>query len=94
MYKALSLPKFESQFKKLHTKEQEVVRGEIKKVLTDPAIGEMKRGPLAGIQVHKFKIHHQLYLLAYEMDSKAKAVYLLAIASHENFYKALQRYTR
>ncbi|MEK6544811.1 MAG: type II toxin-antitoxin system RelE/ParE family toxin [Elusimicrobiota bacterium] len=94
MYKAFSLPKFESQLKKLHAKEQFVVGAEIKRILADPTIGEMKRGPLKGIHVHKFKVHHQLYLLAYEMDAKSRSVYLYALASHENFYKALERYVR
>jgi mRNA interferase RelE/StbE len=92
VFSARDLPKFRSQFKKLHPKEQDVVRREIKSILADPMIGEPKKGPLAGVRVHKFKIHHQLYLLAYEPDAKQKAVFLYALASHEKFYEALERY--
>lgn len=92
MFSARDLPKFRGQFKKFYPKEQEAVRQEIKKILADPLIGESKKGPLAGVRVHKFKIHHQLYLLAYEADAKAKIVYLYALATHENFYGALERY--
>ena len=92
MYSAKALPKFRIQFKKFYPKEQEIIKQEIKKVLEDPAVGEVKRDPLAQVQVHKFKIHHQLYLLAYEADAKSKVVYLYALATHEKFYEALKRY--
>ncbi|MBI4668124.1 MAG: type II toxin-antitoxin system RelE/ParE family toxin [Elusimicrobia bacterium] len=93
-YSAKAAPKFNSQFKKFYPKEQETIKHEIKKILEDPAAGELKKGPLAEIRVHKFKIHHQLHLLAYETDVNTKTVYLYALATHENFYKALERYLR
>lgn len=92
MYKAQALPKFQGQFKKFYPKEQDLIQEEIKKILSNPSIGEKKKGPLTNVQVHKFKIHHQLYLLAYEVDAKTKTIYLYAIATHENFYEALRRY--
>ncbi|MBI4056884.1 MAG: type II toxin-antitoxin system RelE/ParE family toxin [Elusimicrobia bacterium] len=92
MYQPQALPKFEKQFKKFHAKEQESIRQEIKKIALDPHLGEPKRGPLSGVRVHKFKIHNQIYLLAYEPDPKAKTIYLYALATHEGFYEALQRY--
>lgn len=92
MFSAQDLPKFRSQFKKFFPKEREAITREIKKILADPFLGEPKKGPLAGVRVHKFKIHHQLFLLAYEADSKAKVVYLYALATHEKFYEALERY--
>ncbi len=91
-FQAQTLPKFSRQFKKFYSKEQDLIRQEIKKVLSDPGIGERKKGALANVQVHKFKVRNQLYLLAYEVDIKSKIVYLYAIATHENFYEALQRY--
>lgn len=94
MSKAQALPKFQGQFKKFYPKEQEIIRSEIKKILSDPFVGDIKKGPLAGIRVHKFKIRHQLYLLAYESDPKANIIYLYALATHENFYEALRRYVR
>lgn len=92
MFSARDLPKFRSQFKKLYPKEQESVRLEIRKILADPLVGEPKKGPLAGVRVHKFKIRHQLYLLAYEADPKARIIYLYALATHEKFYEAIKRY--
>jgi mRNA-degrading endonuclease RelE of RelBE toxin-antitoxin system len=92
MHNIHALPRFEKQFKKFHPKEQVLIREEIKKIKADPLIGERKQGALSSISVHKFTIHHQLYLLAYEMDDKAKLITLYALATHENFYTALQRY--
>mgnify|MGYP001579228973 CR=1 FL=1 len=91
-YGLKSLPKFERQFKKFYPKEKEIIREEINKIKSDPTIGELKKGALANIRVHKFKVHHQLCLLAYEQDIKWKIVYLYAIGSHENFYNVLKRY--
>jgi mRNA-degrading endonuclease RelE of RelBE toxin-antitoxin system len=92
-YQLKSLPKFEKQFKKLHPKEQTRLREELAELKTDPTLGERKKGVLSSIRVHKFKIHHQLYLLAYEAVEKEKVIYLYAVATHENFYEALERST-
>ena len=89
-----ALPKFEKQFKKFFPKDQGVIRAELKKIQADPSVGERKKGVLTHVWVHKFKVHRQLYLLAYEPVEKERVVYLYAIATHENFYEALQRYIR
>ena len=87
-----ALPKFERQYKKFYPKEQSVIKEEFRKITVNPLLGEQKKGALSYIRVHKFKIHHQLYLLAYEYNSKEATVYLYAIATHENFYATLQKY--
>ena len=92
MVRFKALPKFEKQFKKFHAKEQNAVCNDLKRILADPALGELKKGALAGVRVHKFKIHNQLYLVAYEPALKEKTIYLYALGTHENFYKALERY--
>lgn len=92
MYQLKSLPKFERRYKKFYPKQQKIVRRELLKAKTNPTIGELKKGSLSNIRVHKFKLHHQLYLLAYEQDNKNKIVYLYAIGTHEKFYEALKRY--
>lgn len=92
MFRFKALPKFEKQFKKFYAKEQSAVRTELKRILADPALGELKKGALTGGSVHKFKVHNQLYLVAYEPVIKEKTIYLYAIGTHENFYKALERY--
>ncbi|MBU0952166.1 MAG: type II toxin-antitoxin system RelE/ParE family toxin [Elusimicrobia bacterium] len=94
MYQLKSLPKFDKQFKKFYSKEQDLIRTEIKKIKDDPDIGDLKKGVLANIRVHKFKIHAQLYLLAYELEVKTKTIYLYAIDTHENYYSTLSRYMK
>jgi len=94
VYQLQVLPKFERQFKRFYPKEKESIRREIRKIAINPNLGEPKKGPLAGVRVHKFKLRHQLYLLAYELDDKTKIAYLYALATHEGFYKALEQYLR
>jgi hypothetical protein len=43
-------------------------------------------------RVHQFRLAGQLYLMAYLVDERDKAVTLLALGGHENFYRGLKRY--
>ena len=89
-----ALPKFERQYKKFYPREKTLIREEIKKIELNPLLGELKKGALSNVRVHKFKIRHQFYLLAYEYNSKEKTIYLYAIATHENFYDILRKYLK
>ena len=86
----LQSPLFSRQKKKLHKNQIKVLDLEIKKIIKNPTIGEQKKGDLKGIYVHKFKTGSQLFLLAYEWDSKTRC--LIAINTHEGFYKDLKQY--
>lgn len=57
---------FKQSYKKLHKNQLLLVNENIKFIINNPEIGELKIGDLAGIRVHKFKIVTQLYLLAYQ----------------------------
>ena len=46
------------------------------------------------VWVCKFKVSHQLCLLAYRVVEEKKEIYLYAVATHENFYKELQKYLK
>ena len=59
--------------------------------MADTSLGEMKLGDLAGVQVYKFKMANQLTLLAYHVDDDIVTLTLLALGSHENFYRDLKR---
>lgn len=90
----LVTPTFAKAVKKLHAKDKTAVDKAVKAVAHDPAIGEEKKGDLAGIFVHKFKINKQEILLAYQLHpSKFQpvSVLLLSLGSHENFYTELKR---
>lgn len=93
-YSFQSLPRFEKEFKKFFPKQQETIRKELKEIQKNPLIGDRKKGALSSVWVHKFKIHHQLYLIAYRIAEEKKEIFLYAIATHENFYKGLQDYLR
>ena len=82
-------PAFKRTYKKLHTNQREAVHTAIRAVVTDPGIGEEKKGDLAGVFVHKFDCVSQQFLLAYQWDETRRV--LLAVGPHENFYRDLKR---
>ena len=46
---------------------------------------------ISGVRVHKFKVGDKQYLLAYTHEKKSGSITLLALGSHENFYRDLSR---
>lgn len=83
------MPSFKKAYKKLHEDQQLYVDDAIRAIVKNPAMGEEKKGDLAGVFVYKFKIHTQLFLLAYEWDPLERM--LLALGMHENFYRDLKK---
>lgn len=82
---------FTKQTKKLHKNQKIDLDEAIKKIIKDPSIGEMKKGDLNGVQVYKFKMVKQLTLLAYDFNAHKQQLILLALGSHENFYRDLKK---
>jgi hypothetical protein len=92
----LVTPTFARAIKKLHVKDKLIVDTAVKAIAVDPSNGEEKKGDLAGILVHKFKINKQEVLLAYTLHPDKRSpvsVLLLSLGSHENFYAELKRLT-
>lgn len=85
---------FKQTYKKLHKNQLEAVNDNIKLIMNDPEIGELKTGDLAGIRIHKFKLHTHLYLLAYDYAEAMNLLYLLSIGEHENFYDKLKKHLK
>ena len=81
---------FKRKYKKLHGAEQQIVKDAITKISEQLDIGVMKKGDLAGIRVYKFKANNQEILLAYSVLDTQELI-LLALGSHENFYRDLKR---
>ncbi|MGL5814507.1 MAG: type II toxin-antitoxin system RelE/ParE family toxin [Aeromonas sp.] len=81
---------FTRQLNKLPTKDLKVVEDEIERVINNPEIGELKKGDLSYLRVHKFKLNGQLVLLGYAWKDAELQLYLLSIGPHENFYDALK----
>jgi mRNA-degrading endonuclease RelE of RelBE toxin-antitoxin system len=94
MLAVLVTPTFVRAIKKLHAKDKLAVDKAVKAIASNAAIGDEKKGDLAGTFVYKFKINKQEVLLAYRLapDKFApESVQLLNIGSHENFYTELKR---
>lgn len=85
-------PLFARQKNRLHPKEITALDQIVQTLLENPQIGEEKRGDLAGVYVHKFKVKAKLFLLAYEFDDFE--ILLIALGPHENFYRDLKRYMK
>lgn len=81
---------FKRAAKKLHKNQIKLLEKAIEEIKINPLIGELKTGNLADVRVYKFRILHQLILLAYLFDEHAKEITLLAFAPHENFYENLK----
>ncbi len=85
---------FKQAYKKLHKNQLGIVNENIKIIMADPDVGELKVGDLAGVRVHKFKFQTQLYLLAYEYTETIDLLYLMSIGAHENFYEKLKKHLK
>lgn len=82
---------FRRRVKKLHPAEKKALDDAVKAVIANPAIGELKKGDLAGVRVYKYKHNTQQNLLAYRVVEDELILTLLALGSHENFYRDLKQ---
>lgn len=83
---------FRRAYKRLHPNQKADVDdavAAIPAIVADPALGETKKGDLAGIFVHMFQCVGQPFLLAYEYDPATRL--LLLVGTHENFYREIKR---
>ena len=85
----LQMPAFKRAYKKLHDSEQALVDQAVSLIVSNPSVGEEKKGDLAGVYVVKVPVNRQQMLLAYEWDPATRI--LLLLGSHENFYRTLKR---
>ena len=85
-------PTFRKAVKKLHANQKKDLDKAVKVISETPSIGDEKTGDLTGVRVYKFKMSKQLMLLAYFIEQDTITLTLLALGSHENFYKRLKRY--
>jgi mRNA-degrading endonuclease YafQ of YafQ-DinJ toxin-antitoxin module len=80
---------FARTYKKLHLQQKKDVDTAVEVIVSNPLVGDAKRGDLSGVYVYKFKSETQLLLLAYEFDPQTR--HLLLLGTHENFYRDLKR---
>ena len=89
--KVIQTNRFEKAYKKLHKNQLADANKVIQEIITDPEIGVQKKGDLANVRVHKFKMVEQLTLIAYIYEDEKIILTFVAIDSHENFYRDLKR---
>lgn len=81
---------FKKAVKKLHANQKACLDDAVRILLADPLLGIEKIGDLANIRVYKFRMLDQLTLLAYQYNKQDLSIILLALGSHENFYRNLK----
>lgn len=91
--RVLQTPTFKKAVKKLKPNQKKDLDLAVKDLMADPSIGEQKKGNLAFLRVHKFKMNKQLTLLGYSFDDGALVLELMALGSHENFYRDIKLQT-
>ena len=92
--KVVQTGSFSRKIKKLHQTDKTAVDRAIRKIMANTGIGAMKKGALSGVRVHKFKVADKQYLLAYRHEKQPARIVLLALGSHENFYRDLSKLQR
>lgn len=83
-------PTFGRALKKLNKNQHADLNKAIQAIANDPFIGTPKKGDLCGIYVYKFSMVRQQALIAYQYDQNIPCIVLLALGSHENFYRDLK----
>jgi len=81
---------FKRMVKKLPKQQKYILDQEIKKLLEDPLLGELKKGDLDFLRVHKFKLSNQEVLLGYMYQEDELILTLLKFGAHENFYRDIK----
>lgn len=88
--RVLQTPSFAKAVKKLHKNQKVDLDKAVKAVIDNPFIGERKKGDLSFLRVHKFKMVKQLTLLGYSYQDGSVTLELIALGSHENFYRDIK----
>lgn len=91
MMQILQTNVFKKAVKKLHPSQKKDLDQAVKTVVSNPEVGQVKAGDLAGVRVYKFKMVKQLTLLAYSFEGQTITLTLLALGAHENFYRDLKK---
>lgn len=87
----LQTPTFKKTVKKLTSNQKKELDKTVKALMEKPTLGERKKGNLSFLRVYKFKMDKQLTLLGYSFEDGALTLELIALGSHENFYRNIKR---
>jgi mRNA interferase RelE/StbE len=89
----LQTPTFRKAVKKLKQNQKKELDNAVRAVIAKPTLGEQKKGDLAFLRIYKFKMNKQLTLLGYSFHEGTLTLELMALGSHENFYRDLKQRT-
>lgn len=81
---------FKKAVKKLSKQYKIILDNEVQKLAENPEIGKRKKGDLAFLRVHKFKLSNQEVLLGYVYEEEEIILTLIKLGSHENFYQHIK----
>ena len=84
-------PQFKKAAKKLKANQKSDLDQAVKVLIKAPDLGDRKKGDLSFMRVYKFKMNNQLTLLGNCFNETSERLELLALGSHENFYRDLKR---
>jgi mRNA-degrading endonuclease RelE of RelBE toxin-antitoxin system len=87
----LQTPTFRKAVKKLNANQKKDLDDAVRVLMAKPTLGEQKKGDLAFLRVHKFKMNKQPTLLGYSFNDGKLTLELMALGSHENFYRNIVR---
>jgi mRNA-degrading endonuclease YafQ of YafQ-DinJ toxin-antitoxin module len=82
---------FKKTVKKLHKNKKRDLDVAIRELMENPLLGEQKKGDLSYMSVYKFKMLKQVALLGYRYENGSVILELLALGSHENFYRNVKK---
>ncbi|OFW97914.1 MAG: addiction module toxin RelE [Alphaproteobacteria bacterium RIFCSPHIGHO2_12_FULL_45_9] len=82
--------KFRKSYKRLHENQRQELNKVLEAIISDPTLGEQKKGDLSWLRVHKCKIVNSLTLVGYHIDDGQLILTFVAVGSHENFYRDLK----
>ena len=87
----LQTPQFKKAVKKLHKNQKADLDKAVKAVVENPLLGAQKKGDLSFLRVYNFKMVRQLTLLGYSYEDDTLVLELIALGSHENFYRDVKK---
>ena len=91
MTTALQTPIFKKSVKKLHKNQKQDLDEAIKALMKVPLSCAPKKGGLAFLRVYKFKMAKRLTLPSYSYENDTVVLELIALGSHENFYRDIKQ---
>ncbi|MEA3303660.1 MAG: type II toxin-antitoxin system RelE/ParE family toxin [Pseudomonadota bacterium] len=87
----MQTPSFKKAVKKLHKNQKKELDKAVKTLMDAPLLGEQKKGDLSFLRVYKSKMVKQMTLLGYSYENDSVILELIAIGSHENFYRDVKQ---